>query len=148
MTELALEIETVNTALQQLQAFLDDAHVRDIGFKPTSGLCSVMATCQRLLEYLCRKFRTVHMPAGHGCTVSVGERLKWPLQKQQCSAAAERLHRCSQAFLFSLTISNWQVNLHFPVNLLSELVGVKGMEWNDLLSRSWRPTLYLITILT
>jgi len=100
---LLTEIEALNHVLEQLVTFLRSEDAKGNTFNQTSVLCSVIAVCHGRAEYLYRKLEKLFCEDKR---IRVMKRIKWPLDKQECQQTVEILHRCTQTFEFSLSISN------------------------------------------
>jgi len=99
------EISSLGHVLGQLIKFLqaEETNSKCSGrFRETSALCSVIAICKNHIETLYRKLKFQGIPER-----DLFHRLKWPLEKDECAELVGVLHRCSQTFIFSLTIENW-----------------------------------------
>ena len=107
------EVAALVHALNQLKDFLednDDAISAKFNFHEQSALIVALKICREAIESL---YKSVRKFAGTGKRKNKNrqwwEQLKWPFQKEDCAEIIERLHRCSQTFKFSLTVSNWYV---------------------------------------
>ena len=106
------EVDALVHVLNQLKDFLegnDDAISAKINFHEQSALIAALKICREAIESLYKRVRKF-VGTGKGKSRQWWEQLKWPFQKEDCAEIIERLHRCSQTFTFSLTISNWYVS--------------------------------------
>jgi hypothetical protein len=118
---LLIEISTLRAVLQQLTAFLRSEEAQLVSFDKPAILFSVIEACREKIETLCKRLYPIrNKPKGNKIRDLI-DRVKWPLQKDECQQIAEELHRFSQTFKFSLTIANWFValNLHALEELLT-----------------------------
>jgi hypothetical protein len=110
---LLMEVTTLSLVLDQLVKFLQSEDAKGNSFNQTSVLCSVMMVCQSNIEGLYKKLDGVYgadkakREKLHGVEMvaRIFERLKWPFSKVECQQIVKTLHRCTQTFEFSLTVS-------------------------------------------
>ena len=106
------EVDALVHVLDQLKNFLADNNdiiSAKINFHEQSALITALKICRDSIESLCKTLRKFAGTGSKGKSRQWWEQLKWPFQKEDCAEIIERLHRCSQTFTFSLTISNWYV---------------------------------------
>ena len=109
---MLVEVDALAQALGQLKNFLqdnDDAVSAKINFHDQSALVAAMKICGEAIYSLHQRVGRL-ASSGKGKNRQWRKQLKWPFQKEDCAQIIERLHRCSQTFEFSLTISNWYVS--------------------------------------
>lgn len=102
--DLLAEITALSHVLEQLVEFLRSEAVKGKSFDQTSVLRSLIIVCQSSIE---RLYKTLNKPRSQSGRARLIERFRWPLCKDDCQKTMGDLHRFSQTFQFSLTISNW-----------------------------------------
>lgn len=110
--ELLLKTNALSEVLEKLVVFLRSDHVERIAFQPDSGLSSVLKHCEKRLECLCKKLKSLTVSDKTKLSSAL-DRLKWPLEKKECEETTRHLHECAQTFHFCLTIGNWCVHSQF-----------------------------------
>jgi hypothetical protein len=108
INNLVLQLSTLSEVLQKLHELLRSGAIEDTFFQPGSGLCLVLQSCQKQLESLYKKLYRKNDKERTKLSASI-QRLKWPLEKNECVEATRRLYERSQTFHFCLTIANWYV---------------------------------------
>ena len=96
---LLTELVSLSQALQQLTDFLKKPK-HSVSFHETSVLCSVVTICDNKIKNLHAKLDKCRSAGG------MGDKWKWPFQKQECLEITQTLHHCAATIQLSLTISN------------------------------------------
>lgn len=110
--------------LDQLKDFLedkDDGGLEQTNFHEQSALITTLKLCREAIESLYKTVRKF-VGTGKGKSHQWWKQLMWPFQKEDCTEIIERLHRYSQIFTFSLTMSNWYINPYPSFILLATLI--------------------------
>jgi hypothetical protein len=105
--DLYAELTALHQVLEKLVAFLRGDGARSgLSFKNTSVLSSAISVCEEKIKELYKKFDK-WQDAQDSKMTRLKEKLRWPLQKEDCEKSIRFLRRFTQTFQFSLTIDNW-----------------------------------------
>lgn len=102
--ELQAEIVALGHVLEQLVKFLRNEAAKGNSFDETSILCSARNACQDHLHHIEKRLTAVYEGGKFSRSM---QRIKWPFAENEIQQSLEALHRCTQAFQFSLTIEGW-----------------------------------------
>jgi hypothetical protein len=112
--DLLTEVTALSEVLQAFTLFLRSEKLKGRQFDEKSVLALSISLGETRLKILHIQLDTLRDSYSSKKITDKLSRLKWPLKKNEHKQTVDDLHRLTQIFHFSLTLSNWYVIVYRP----------------------------------